>query len=62
MTELIALTLHTDWSVLADVKVEHVNLPLTGGPGKHRAGVGSPGDVSHLDSRAAILILLQELA
>ena len=45
MTELITLTLHTDWSVLADVEVEHVNLPLTGGPGKHRAGVGSPGHV-----------------
>ena len=39
------LTLNTDGAVLADMKVKHVNLPLTGGPGKHRAGVRSPGHV-----------------
>ena len=42
---MLILTLNTDGAVLADVKVEHVNLPLTGGPGKHRAGVRSPGHI-----------------
>ena len=42
---MIGLTLNTDWTVLADMKVKHVNLPFTGGPGKHRAGVRSPGHV-----------------